>query len=162
MSDELEKVLAKKDELLGEVKALRAKAVEQDATIAALTERAETSEAKLRKVLLENPVDEVLKGLLAVPSPRIMEEVRQTFGFTLADDGSIRFTDKDGNPLMLEASKEAREATFSAADVRLALEEHGGFDDVLLARGIGGTGRNDPPKPMQREAKPVAPQFGLR
>ncbi len=162
MSDEIEKLLAKRDELLGEVKALRAKVVELETEKTGAVERADTAEAKLRKVLLENPVDDVLKGLLAVPSPRILEEVRQTFGFALDDAGNIKFTDKDGKPLMIEASKEAREATFTAKDVRLALEEHGGFDDVLLARGLGGTGRNDPQKPIKVEAAPVASQFGLR
>ena len=114
-------------------------------------------------MLLENPVDDVLKKLVAIPSPRILDEIRQTFGFSLAEDGTIKVGDKDGNPLMiLGDAKEAREATFTVQDIRFAMEEHGGFDDVLLARGIGGTGMRGPQKPIKVETAPVASQFGLR
>lgn len=163
MSDEVEKLVAKNAELLAELKATRAKLIDAQTEKAAEVERANTAEGKLKKVLLENPVDDVLKKLVAIPSPRILDEIRQTFGFSLAEDGTIKVGDKDGNPLMiLGDAKEAREATFTVQDIRFAMEEHGGFDDVLLARGIGGTGMRGPQKPIKVETAPVASQFGLR
>jgi hypothetical protein len=161
MTENAEGLLAKRDELLGEVKALKAKVASLEAELGAATATAEAAQNEIQRVKLDQPLAECLGDMFSVRLKWIMPEVQEHFAFSLADDG-VRFSKKNGDPVMIGD----REAEFTPADIRKALEQVGGFDGVLLSEQVGGGGK--PPSSSARsvEDTPARPaprqQFGLR
>lgn len=168
-NDELEKLRAKRDELLGEVKALKAKNAELESARAEAVTRADAAEGEVRRVRLDEPVEAVLGDLFTVRLKHVLPEIREHFDFALGEDGEISFTTKDGEPVTIGSGSGAREAGFTADDVRAALVAHGAFDEILRAPGAGGSGKppgsgstaQDAQRQGQKPAR-VAPTFGLR
>ena len=163
--DDIQGLIAKRDELLGEVKKLKAKVAELEAERDTANARADTAEGDLRRVRLDDPVEAMLGDLFTIKLRHALPEVRDHFDFTLGEDGAVRFTDKEGQPVTLV--QDQREAGFTADDIRKALIEHGGFDEILRAPGVGGGGK--PPnsggqgvQSAPQKPEKVAPAFGLR
>lgn len=168
-SHDVQGLIAKRDELLGEVRKLKARVAELEGDVSAAVARADTAEADLRRVRLDEPVAHVLGDLFAINLRHALPEVKDHFDFALGDDGNVRFTTKDGSPVTIKDGAKEREAGFSAADIRAALIQHGGFDEILRAPGVGGSGK--PPgsgggshvaSVPAKKAEKVAPAFGLR
>ena len=166
--DDVQGLIAKRDELLGEVKKLKARVADLEGERDAAQGRADTAEADLRRVRLDEPVEQIMGDLFVVKLRHAMPEVKDHFDFALGDDGAVRFTTKEGEPVKITEGGKEREAAFTAGDIRKALAEHGGFDEILRAEGVGGSGK--PPgsassgvssAPVQKGEK-VAPAFGLR
>ncbi len=167
--DNVQGLLAKRDELLREVKDLKGRVAELERERDTAIERAEKAETDVQRVRLDEPVAEVLGDLFAVKLKYVLPDIQEHFAFTLADDGRVQFTAKDGAPVKVGDNGKEREAGFNPDDVRAALEAHGGFDDVLLSRGKSGGGK--PPAardgagvamPGAAKMRKVAPEFGLR
>mgnify|MGYP006432063917 CR=1 FL=1 len=164
-TDDMQGLIAKRDELLGEVKKLKARVAELEAERDTAKARADTAEGDLHRVKLDEPVESVLGDLFTIKLRHALPEVKDHFDFALGEDGAVHFTDKEGQPVTLV--EDGREAGFNADDIRKALTEHGGFDEILRAPGAGGGGK--PPNSggqgvssAPQEPKRVAPSFGLR
>jgi len=167
--DDVQGLLSKRDELLREVRTLKDRVTELEGERDAATGRAEKAETEVQRVRLDEPVAEILGDMFAVKLKYVLPDIQEHFAFTLADDGKVQFTAKDGAPVKVGDAGKEREASFNPDDVRAALEAHGGFDDVLLSRGKSGGGK--PPAtragagvalPGAGKARKVAPEFGLR
>ena len=160
-TENTEGLLAKRDELLAENKALKAKVANLEAELGAATTTAEAAQQEVQRIKLDQPLAECLGDMFSVHLKWILPELQEKFAFSLSDDG-IKFTQANGDPVMIED----REAEFNPKDVRAALEQDGGFEGVLLTEMIGGGGK--PPGSSARSisdrpARPVAhQQFGLR
>jgi len=162
MTENAEGLLAKRDELLGEVKALKAKVASLEADLGTANATAEAAQQEVQRIKLDEPLAECLGNLFSVRLKYVLPEVQEHFAFSLSDDG-IKFTQKNGDPVKIGD----RDAEFNPADIRTALEQVGGFDGVLLTKMIGGGGK--PPSSSSGGAiadspAPHAPrqQFGLR
>jgi len=157
-----EGLLAKRDELLGEVKALKAKVAKLEADLGNAAASAEAAQAEVQRVKLHQPLEKCLGDMFSVRLKYVLPEVQEHFAFSLADD-VVKFTQKNGDPVMIGN----REAEFTPADIRKALEQVGGFDGVLLSELKGGGGKppnsaaggvvKDTPTPAATPQK-----FGLR
>jgi len=157
-----EGLLAKRDELLGEVKTLKAKVAGLETELATATATAEAAQSEIQRVKLDQPLEKCLGDMFSVRLKYVLPEVKEHFDFALSDDG-IRFTTKDGDPVMIGD----REAGFNPADIRKALEQIGDFDGVLLSEQKGGGGK--PPNSSSgglisdtKAPVKVAHKFGLR
>lgn len=161
-------LIAKRDELLGEVKRLKARVAELEGERDAAQLRADGAEADLKRVRLDDPVESVLGDLFTIKLRHALPEVKDHFDFLLGDDGGVRFTTKEGEAVKIRDGGKEREASFNANDIRQALIEHGGFDEILRAPGVGGGGKQPGSTSsggQAAQAKPdrkVATQFGLR
>lgn len=166
--DDVQKLLAKRDELLGEVKKLKGRVADLEGERDAAQERADTAEADLRRVRLDDPVEHMLGDLFTIKLRHALPEVKDHFDFALGDDGAVKFTTKDGEPVKITEGGKEREAGFNAKDIGAALSEHGGFDEILRAPGVGGSGK--PPSSSSvrsgggegKKSDSVAQPFGLR
>ncbi|MEI4262332.1 hypothetical protein [Roseovarius sp. D0-M9] len=166
--DDVQGLLAKRDELLREVKNLKGRVAELEGERDAANGRADNAEGEVQRVRLDEPVAAVLGDMFAVKLKYVLPDVQEHFSFNLGDDGQVQFTAKDGARVKVGEAGKEREAGFNSDDVRAALEAHGGFDDVLLTRAKGGTGK--PPSAGQNgvmtgdapKSQKVAPEFGLR
>ena len=166
--DDVQKLLAKRDELLAEVKALKAQKAELETQAATERERAEAAEAEVKRVRLDEPVQEVLGDLFTVKLKYVLPDIEEAFAFQIGEAG-VEFRTKDGEPVKITEGGKEREAAFTPQDVRAALEAHGGFDEVLRAGGVGGAGKPPafgsgaaPAEPERKTDQAVAPAFGLR
>lgn len=163
MSDETG-LTAKRDELLAEVKALKARLREVEAERDAERERADRAEGEFQRVTIDDPVEAILADLFVVPLRHVMGEVREHFSFVRDEAGALQIRDKEGQPVKLA---DGREVTFEPEPIRRALLEVGTLDEVVrgtLAAGGGATGgavgQPNPTGPIRRA--PVAQRFGLR
>ena len=162
MTENAEGLLAKRDELLGEVKALKAKVASLEADLGTANATAEAAQQEVQRIKLDEPLAECLGDMFSVRLKYVMPEVQEHFAFSLSDDG-IKFTQKNGDPVKIGD----RDAEFNPADIRKALEQVGGFDGVLLSEQVGGGGK--PPSSASGRtitdtpARPEPQQkFGLR
>lgn len=166
--DDVQKLLAKRDELLGEVRTLKARVAELEGERDGAVARAATAEAEVKRLCLDDPVAAVLGDLFAVKLKYVLPDIEEDYSFALGDDGQVTFTAKDGAPVKVGEAGKEREAGFNADDIRAALEAHGGFDGVLLSQCKGGGGKQPgsgatgvvTQGPQKRQK--VAPEFGLR
>lgn len=166
--DDVQGLIAKRDELLGEVKKLKARVADLESERDAEKARADTAEGDLRRVRLDDPVEQIMGDLFTIKLRHALPEVKDHFDFVLGDDGAVRFTTKEGEPVTITEGGKEREAAFSAGDIRKALTDHGGFDEILRAEGVAGSGK--PPASTSsgvssapvRKGEKVAPAFGLR
>jgi|GEM_PF-4646573 len=166
--DDVQALIAKRDELLGEVKKLKARLADLEGERDTAVARADTAEADLRRVRLDDPVEQIMGDLFTIKLRHALPEVKDHFDFALDDDGAVKFTTKDGEPVKITEGGKEREAGFTAEDIRAALTEHGGFDEILRAPGVGGSGK--PPASTSgavasdraEKGGKVAPAFGLR
>lgn len=163
MSDETG-LTAKRDELLAEVKILKARLKEVEAERDAERERADKAEGEFRRVTIDDPVEAVLADLFVVPLRHVMGEVREHFDFVRDDAGALQMRTKAGEPVKLS---DGAEVTFEPEAIRKALLEVGTLDEVVrgtLAIGGGAPGgKGGQPAatgPVRRA--PVAQRFGLR
>ncbi|MBE0414912.1 hypothetical protein, partial [Yoonia sp.] len=101
MADEMDftKLTAKRDELLGEVKAERAKRRAIEAERDEWKAKAEEAAQKLRAELIDKPVADLLGDMFLVPFRHVKPEIADHYDFTLGDDGAIQVTNKDGEPV---------------------------------------------------------------
>lgn len=155
---------AKRDELLAEVKALKARLKEVEAERDGERVRADKAETELRRATIDAPVEAVLADLFVVPLRHVMGEVREHFDFIRDDAGALQMRGKDGQPVTLE---DGAEVTFEPEAIRKALLEVGTLDEVLrgtLASGGGAPGGNGklPAQTGEIRRAPVAQRFGLR
>src|SRR6056297_1082184 len=105
--DDVQGLIAKRDELLGEVKKLKAKVADLEGERDAEKTRADTAEADLRRVRLDDPVEQIMGDLFTIKLRHALPEVKDHFDFVLGDDGAVRFTDKDGEPVkIIDGGKE--------------------------------------------------------
>lgn len=166
--DDVQKLLAKRDELLGEVRTLKARVAELEGERDGAVARADTADAEVKRLCLDDPVADVLGEMFAVKLKYVLPDIEEDFAFALGDDGQVTFTGKDGAAVQVGEAGKEREAGFNADDIRAALEAHGGFDGVLLSQAKGGGGKQpgrgatglSPQEP--KKAQKVAPDFGLR
>lgn len=163
MSDETG-LTAKRDELLAEVKALKARLREVEAERDIERQRAERAEAEYQRVTIDDPTEAMLADLFVVPLRHVMGEVREHFSFVRDENGGLQIRDKDGQPIKLT---DGREVTFEPEPIRRALLEVGTLDEVVrgtFAAGGGATGgalvQPNPTGPTRNA--PVAQRFGLR
>lgn len=163
---DLSRLTAKRDELLSEVKAEKAKrrALEQERD--EWKAKADAAQAKLRAELIDKPVDEMLADMFLVPFRHVKPEISDHFDFVLDDAGKMQVMRKDGEPAMIGG----RPAEFTRADMNTLLSEMGTLDEVLrmtLAQGAGGVYKpgsvpNESDKRKPSKPAPVAGKFGLR
>lgn len=156
-------LIAKRDELLAEVKKLKARLAEVEGERDSAMQRADKAEAEFQRVTLDEPVKAVLGDVFAVSLGYVMPTVNERYSFVRNEDGQIEFRTKDGEPVKLED----READFTVSDIYDALAATGDFDDVLRASQANGSGakggsgqtfaRND-----TKTRAPIASPFGLR
>lgn len=161
---DLSGLTAKRDELLAQVKALKARLAEVEAERDGAQAAAAEAEARFNAAVIDRPVDAVLADLFLVPLRHVKPEIEAHFAFGVGDEGAIRVLDQDGNPVMLEG----REAQCAPADMLKLLRGIGTLDEVLrgtLASGGGAvaTGASGAMVSRKQETpRKVASPFGLR
>jgi len=151
-------LVRKNRELLGEVKTLRAKLVEMTAARDALS-------ASYGKVTLDQPLQEMLAKVSPFPPRFTRPMIEEHFSFVLGDDGQVQVRDKTGQPVQVEG----REALFTEGDMRAALAAIPEMHKIVYGNqssgggAPGGAGRDYQSAPKKPEPKPkVASPFGLR
>ena len=151
-------LLKKRDQLLSEVKTLRAK-------LAEVTAERDSLAASYGKVTLDQPLSEMLARVSPIPPRFVRPMVEEHFSFILGDDGAVQMRTKEGKPVQIEG----REAVFTEADVKAALASVTELRGVVYGNqasggGATGGGKGVPqPAPKKPEPKPkVASPFGLR
>lgn len=146
---ELQGLIEKRDELLDEVKTLKAKLKTLEGERDEAGERAEAAEAELKRITVDNPVDEMLKAVFTVPVDQARKLLEGQFTFERGD-GGLEMHNVEGE----------RVCGLEAEEVKEALQAAGYSKTILLgsrASGSGGTTTKPP------EAKPEpAPRYGLR
>lgn len=146
-------LLRKNAELLGEVKALKAKVAEvegeRDAAIADATAAKEAAHL----VSIEKPLQAGLAGAFIAPWRVVRPLLDEHFDFATGDDGLPSIKDKQGSPVALDG----------------LIAEFAGIPDLAAMlrppQGGGARGSDLPGTgPTQDKKKPeaVAPAFGLR
>ncbi|SNT38088.1 hypothetical protein [Tropicimonas sediminicola] len=165
MSDDLSGLKAKCDELLAEVKTVKARLKEAEAERDEALEARSAALAEVERVTVTEPVAAVMSDLFSVAFRRVKPDLDEHFKFVRDDAGRIALRTKDGEPVHLEA--EGREAAFTLEDLRKAVAQTGGFDDVLIATRASGGGSASPSASPQPKAEPapkprVAGTLGLR
>ena len=155
-------LIAKRDELLAEVRKLKARLAEVEGERDAEKVRADAAESNLQRVTVDEPVEAVLSKVFAVSLHRVMPDLKEHYRFDRGEDGQLQFRTKEGEPVMVKD----REAGFAEADIHEALSATGKFDDVLrgsLASGSGSPGGSRHPvaKADPKKASIDSP-FGLR
>jgi hypothetical protein len=159
MADEqqhdVDALLRKNAELLGEVKALKAKVADLEGERDAAKDGEGQAKAAMQKILLDDPLEREIGKLFSLPWRHIRPLVEEHFTFTLADDGKPVATPVAGG---------------DALPIDKLLSHFNAIPDLVVAlnrpigggaKGSDGTRLYDPPKPDEAPRK-VASQFGLR
>lgn len=147
-------LIAKRDQLLGEVKALKARLTEAESDRDAWKAKAETAEAALRRFKVDDPLEDLAGGMFGIPTRFAVQLLRDHFAFELGGDGAVTVRDKAGTELPFTA-----EAIATAAEAVPELAEH-----LRKAEGPapGGGSRRPRGTRASAPAKPVTPALGLR
>jgi len=156
--DNVDGLLKKRDQLLNEVKTLRAK-------LAEVTAERDTLAASYGAVTLDKPLSEMLAKVSPFPARFTRPMVEEHFSFSLGDDGEVQMRGKDGKPVQIDG----REAIFSESDMRAALAGVAELQGIVYGNQASGggapgsTSRAPQSAPKKPEAKPkLASPFGLR
>jgi len=155
MSDEIkdeDALIAKRDQLLAEVKELKGKLKtvtdERDQAV----ERAETAEKEVQTLKVDNPVDDLLKDVFMVPPDRARKLMDGEFDFKNTDEGIRMFKGDE------------QVAGFDVKEVQEVLSK-AGYDNVLLgtrASGAGGSAGKPAASAPQKTEQREQSKFGLR
>jgi len=154
MTDEIkdeDALIAKRDQLLAEVKELKGKLKtvtdERDQAV----ERAETAEKEVQTLKVDNPVDDLLKDVFMVPPDRARKLMNGEFYFQNTEEGIKMFQGDE------------QVAGFDVKEVQEVLSK-AGYDNVLLgtrASGAGGGAKPAASAPQKTEQREQS-KFGLR
>lgn len=155
-------LIAKRDELLAEVRKLKARLAEVEGERDTALERAAKAEGDFQRVTVDEPVEAVLSQVFAVPLRYVMPDLKEHYSFGRDQEGQLQFRTKDGEPVMVKD----RDAAFTEEDIYDALAETGKFGEVLRASravGSGSPGGSLRPVTKTEEKKQrVDSPFGLR
>lgn len=158
-------LLRKRDELLAEVRALKAKLAEVTAERDAMAEAKGRSDAELKAITIDRPTDDLLAQVAVLPVRFVRPAFDEHFSVKLDDKGQLQFLTAEGQPVQIEG----RQAVFSAEDIRAAMAHVDELRPVVKGSqasggGATGGGRGVPqPTAKKPEPKPkVASPFGLR
>ncbi len=158
-------LIAKRDELLGEVRALKAKLAEVTAERDAMAAAKGKCEADLKALTIDRPTDDILTQIAVLPVRFVRPLFDEHFSVQLDEAGQLQFLTADGQPVQIDG----RDAVFSAGDIQTAMGAIEEFKSVVKGNqssggGAPGGGRGhvstEPVKPKKPER--VAPAFGLR
>jgi cell division septum initiation protein DivIVA len=157
MSDEqehdVEALLRKNAELLGEVKALKAKVAELEGERDSANDDSSQAQAAMQKLLLDDPLERTFGEAFSLPWRYMRPVIEEHFTFALGDGKPLATPVAGGDPIDLEA---AFQAVFTIPDLAAALRPARGGG----AKGSHGLPRIEPEK--QDAPRKVASQFGLR
>ncbi len=147
-------LLAKRDQLLGELKALKTRLAETEAECDAWKGKATTADDRLRRFKIDDPLEDLASHMFGIPTRFAVQMLRDHFAFELGEDGQVTVRDKAGAELPFTA-----EAIATAAEAVPELAEH-----FRKAEGPapGGGSRRPRGTRASAPAKPVSPALGLR
>lgn len=148
---ELQGLIEKRDQLLAEVKKLKARVNELEGERDTANERANNAENELQRITIDNPVDDLLKDVFTVPADQARKLLDEQFKFERGEDGIAMF-DAEGE----------RVAGFDANEVKSALESAGYSKTILLGSRASGSGGTTETQPAKSEPAPRARSYGLR
>ena len=146
-------LLRKNAELLGEVKALKAKVAEIEGERDGARAEAQEARETMRRVQLDEPLEQVLGGAFVAPWRIMRPLVEEHFDAVLGEDGRPQITAKaSGEAVAMGGMIAAMQAV---PDLAAALRP---------PRGSGARGNNghDPHEPQAKPQAKVASPFGLR
>ena len=161
---ELQGLIEKRDQLLAEVKQLKTRLKEVEAERDQLAEAKAGAESDLRRITVDNVVDDLLKDVLLVPTDQARALLAGKFKFERGEDGNIQFLTEAGEPVTYKEGDEEKTAGFDARQIVEALEQAGYSKSILLgsrASGAGGVGSNIRHSTPTRQAA-VQKRYGLR
>lgn len=149
---DIDGLLRKNAELLGEVKALKAKVAEIEAERDGARSEAQAAQETMRRVQLEEPLERAAAPAFAVPWRIVRPLIEEHFDIALGEDGAPQITAKaSGEAVPLDGLVRAAQAV---PDLAVALRPISGPD----VRGGASRGRDPRPDPQPKVASP----FGLR
>jgi hypothetical protein len=137
---ELDALTAKNLELLDELKTIKAKNKELVQALEAEKGKAAALDAKLNDIHLNGPVDELLQQLFIIAPKYARQELQDFYQFSLGDDATVQFRDKNGEPVRIKDGNKMRDAGFNQEDIYAALSADGRFDSVIRGSGQSGSG----------------------
>lgn len=149
---DIDGLLRKNAELLGEVKALKAKVAEIEAERDGARSEAQAAQETMRRVQLEEPLERAAAPAFAVPWRIVRPLIEEHFDIALGEDGTPQIAAKaSGEAVTLDGLVRAAQAV---PDLAVALRPISGPDV---------RGNNRPIRDPQPKAQPkVASPFGLR
>ncbi|QKK02739.1 MAG: hypothetical protein HND55_08820 [Pseudomonadota bacterium] len=148
---ELQGLVEKRDQLLAEVKKLKARVTELEGERDTANERADRAEAEVQRITVDNPVDDLLKDVFTVPTDQARKLLDGQFKFERGEDGIALF-DAEGE----------RVAGFDADEVKEALQAAGYSKTILLGSRASGSGGTTETQSAKSEPAPRARSYGLR
>jgi hypothetical protein len=152
---DIDGLLRKNAELLGELKAARARIAEHESERDAARADAQTARDTMRRVQLEEPLEQALAGAFTVPWRIMRLLLGEHVDFALGDDGKPSITAKGTGEAVPLSGMIAAMATIP--DLAAALRPPRGGNALGNDRG------SSLPDVSQPKAKPkVAQAFGLR
>lgn len=146
-------LLRKNAELLGEVKALKAKVAEVEAERDGARAEAQEARATVRRVQLDEPLEQALGGAFVAPWRIMRPLVEEHFEVGLGDDGKPRIAVRATGEAV--ALGEMIAAMMAVPDLAAALRPPSGG-------GARGNDRGDTGEPKPKAQQKVASSFGLR
>jgi hypothetical protein len=152
---DVDALVRKNAELLGEVKALKARVTELEGERDAANDGAAQANAAMQKMMLDDPLEREVGNLFSIPWRHIRPLVEEHFTFTLGDDNKPVATPVAGGDALPIDGLMSHFIAIPDLAVALIRPRGGG------ASGSNGTRVYDPPKPDETPRK-VASQFGLR